>query len=448
MTNKDQKSILVVDDDKITQHLLKVQLAKHNYRILFADDGFRALEMIGAELPDLVLLDLIMPGMNGFELCRRIRKKFNPEILPIVIVTAKKHLDDLVEGFKAGANDYLAKPYLAEELQARVQMHLRMKDIFATLKENQRLRWEIEQKEISEQEVRLTQRRLSRILDNAHEAILSVNEIGQILYLNRALEQLLGIQSQTTIGHSVQSIISAGDSDDLWDRSIPFAVPNINMADGAVRQTIHFKKPNGQVFSSQAFISLFELDEESVYVISISGPDADYSALSVNEHPLPTPKLIAELNRNRKRIRDLENSLNDFSALDQEKRPSLLHELKKIDSALDNLARSFIEDAGSATARELSIDVMVLAIQYWEDTTNRTKADLARKSRVWKVYYEQDGRERTQTLDKYLSSETLPQYPRYKKIIQTADFVLTFCKPSTAIRQKLELSLAKLQALI
>jgi len=443
----DQKVILVVDDDNITRQILDIQLKGQEYRVLLAEGGHQAMKLLESDHPDLILLDLMMPGMNGLEVCKKIREKYNPEILPIVMLTAKNQPTDLVEGFRAGASDYLVKPYMIEELQVRVQMHLRLKDAFETLKENQRLKVVIEQKEQAEQEVLMAQRRLSRILDNAREAILSVNEIGQIIFLNRSLEQLLGYDSKDVIGQPIYSLIAEQAEEESNRFLFPFTELQTHQDDGPVSRPINLEKSDGEVFFGIAYISLFELDEESVYVISIVGANDASPILETDEFSMHTPKLIAELNRNRKRIHDLEDSLIEYSATDKEKRPDLLHELKKIDSALDNLARSFFEDEKIATARELTVEVMSQAVDYWNENTGLTRADLARKSRIWKVYLEQDGRERTQTLDKYLDLESLPRNPGYKKVIRTADFVLTSLKTDSSIRHKLELSLAKLQAL-
>ena len=445
---KDLKKILVVDDDKITRQLLDIQLKNLECEVLLAEDGHQAMRLLDSDHPDLVLLDLMMPGMDGFEVCKKIREKYNPETLPIVMVTAKNQPVDLVDGFTAGANDYLVKPYMEEELQVRVQMHLRLKDAFETLKENQRLKMLVEQKEQAEQEVRMAQRRLSRILDSAREPILAVNEIGQIIYLNRSLEHLLGYESLDVIGQPVHSIMADQNDEEIVKSWFCNPETIVNNDDWSINRPINLEKSNGQSFSGEAYISLFELDEESVYVISIMGSDAASPTLDLFEVSSHTPKLIAELNRNRKRIQDLEDSLIETLATDKGKRPDLIHELKKIDSALDNLARSFFEDDRDNTLRELTIEVMNQSVTYWEEDTESTKADLARKSKIWKVYLEQDGRERTQTLDKYLSPESLPKNPRYKKVIQTADFVLTSVKKDSQVRQALELSLAKLQALI
>jgi len=119
--------ILVVDDSELNVKLLVEWLEQESYVVSTAADGFEALAKIEAERPDIVLLDVMMPGLDGFETCRRI--KADPAIahIPVVIVTALDDVDDLVKGFEAGADDYLTKPFNGLELLARVRLQLRRK---------------------------------------------------------------------------------------------------------------------------------------------------------------------------------------------------------------------------------------------------------------------------------------------------------------------------------
>ena len=119
--------ILVVDDSELNVKLLVEWLEQESYVVSTAADGFEALAKIETERPDIVLLDVMMPGLDGFETCRRI--KADPAIahIPVVIVTALDDVDDLVKGFEAGADDYLTKPFNGLELLARVRLQLRRK---------------------------------------------------------------------------------------------------------------------------------------------------------------------------------------------------------------------------------------------------------------------------------------------------------------------------------
>jgi DNA-binding response OmpR family regulator len=115
-------TVLVVDDDMRLQRLMHRIMELEGYRVLTAGDGEAALKAFGDEPPDLVLLDIMMPGMDGYTVCRRIRESFQT---PIIMVTAKGQGEEIVQGLEAGADDYVAKPFSSRELVARVKAVLR-----------------------------------------------------------------------------------------------------------------------------------------------------------------------------------------------------------------------------------------------------------------------------------------------------------------------------------
>lgn len=130
--------ILVVDDNLPNLRLLADWLASESYVVSTAVDGFEALEKIAAERPDIVLLDVVMPELNGFEACRRI--KADPAIAhtPVIMVTALSDVDDLVRGFEAGADDFITKPVNGLALMARVRLQLRRKRDYTHILEQSR----------------------------------------------------------------------------------------------------------------------------------------------------------------------------------------------------------------------------------------------------------------------------------------------------------------------
>jgi two-component system KDP operon response regulator KdpE len=114
--------ILVVDDDHKILRLLRIELTAQGFQVIMAERGQDALELIERQRPDLVVLDIIMPGMDGHEVLRRIRAKSG---VPVILLTAKGADSDKIAGLEAGADDYLAKPFNPEELSARVRAVLR-----------------------------------------------------------------------------------------------------------------------------------------------------------------------------------------------------------------------------------------------------------------------------------------------------------------------------------
>jgi class 3 adenylate cyclase len=127
--------ILVVDDTPMNVKLLEGVLAGHGYAVMTAPSGAVALERVRADQPDLVLLDVVMPEMSGYEVCRRLRADEATRLLPIVMVTALDPATERVKGIEAGADDFLSKPINQAELLARVRSLLRIRALHAELAE-------------------------------------------------------------------------------------------------------------------------------------------------------------------------------------------------------------------------------------------------------------------------------------------------------------------------
>ncbi len=117
------KTILIVEDDNGLQKYLKELLLENDFSVQTASDGILALSMIEKAQPDLVILDLGLPNMSGESVCLEIRKKY-PE-LKVIILTAKDAISDIVQGLSLGADDYMTKPFIADELLARIKARLR-----------------------------------------------------------------------------------------------------------------------------------------------------------------------------------------------------------------------------------------------------------------------------------------------------------------------------------
>jgi two-component system sensor histidine kinase ChiS len=125
-------AILIVDDEPINIQVLANHLALHNYDITQASSGIEALELIkNGFKPDLILLDVMMPQMTGYEVCQKLRAKFPANELPVLMLTAKQQVTDVVEGLHVGANDYLTKPISKSELLARIRTHLHLSNLNA-----------------------------------------------------------------------------------------------------------------------------------------------------------------------------------------------------------------------------------------------------------------------------------------------------------------------------
>jgi len=124
-----QPRILIVDDNKVNIELLKAQLKSYNYTIEMALDGEEALEKISKNPPDMVLLDLMMPKISGYEVCRSIKQNKDTQFIPVIVITALQELDDKLKAIELGADDFLVKPFNKLELITRIKSLLRVKEL-------------------------------------------------------------------------------------------------------------------------------------------------------------------------------------------------------------------------------------------------------------------------------------------------------------------------------
>ena len=131
-----QAKLLIVDDKAANLDLLREMLTPLGYQIFFATSGIKALEIATSVRPDLVLLDVMMPEMDGFETCHRFKQDEVLDEIPIIFVTARTDVEDLARGFAAGAVDYITKPVKQPEVHARVATHLRIQQLIAQQREH------------------------------------------------------------------------------------------------------------------------------------------------------------------------------------------------------------------------------------------------------------------------------------------------------------------------
>ena len=121
----DQRTILVVEDDDIVAQTIEHCLRRENYRVILAQTGIEGLQLTRRHLPNLVVLDIIMPGMDGLTVCREMRQDPTIAEIPVLMLTAKIRDEDKIKGFQAGADDYLSKPFNVDEFTLRVRAILR-----------------------------------------------------------------------------------------------------------------------------------------------------------------------------------------------------------------------------------------------------------------------------------------------------------------------------------
>jgi len=149
--SKNKPTILVVDDEATNRHLLDYILTDNNYTVITAEDGEMGLKLAHDSHPNLILLDIRMPKMDGLEVCRKLQKDEKTSDIPIIFITSVAENDIIVEGLNSGAVDYIRKPFKPKELLARMEIHLELQqalynqrklieNLKAQIEENKRLR--------------------------------------------------------------------------------------------------------------------------------------------------------------------------------------------------------------------------------------------------------------------------------------------------------------------
>lgn len=133
--NSENTTILIVDDSEENVWLLSHVLKREGYNILDASNGEEALEIVAVTKPDILLLDIVMPDMDGFEVCEKLKAKESTQDIPIIFLSALSETDSKVKGFKVGGVDYITKPFQREEVLARIDLHVRLKQLQNKLEE-------------------------------------------------------------------------------------------------------------------------------------------------------------------------------------------------------------------------------------------------------------------------------------------------------------------------
>ncbi len=184
-----EAAILIVDDAPANIDLLRATMAQQGYQTFVATSGERALSIARRVHPDLILLDVMMPGMGGLETCRQLKLHAGTEDIPVIFMSARTDTEDVLAGFDLGAVDYIAKPLHMAEVCARVRAQLQAHSHTET-------RWEQAQ-------------RLRMIVDNMAEGLMILETCGRIQYSNPACDAYLGYGPGQLAGHAIGDLLAA-----------------------------------------------------------------------------------------------------------------------------------------------------------------------------------------------------------------------------------------------
>jgi PAS domain S-box-containing protein len=211
-----QYDILIVDDARDSLELLNRILEERRYRVRLATSGRLALKSVAAKLPDLILLDVKMPEMDGYEVCRRLKSNAHSRNVPVLFISAHGETAKKVEGFKAGGVDFITKPFEREEVLARVETQLRLHDLTEHLEQQvdqrtQELRREILAREQAQEQLRESEKRYSEIVEGTDNLITEVDVEGRFVFVNEAARKVFGLPPKACIGRSAFDFIHPDD---------------------------------------------------------------------------------------------------------------------------------------------------------------------------------------------------------------------------------------------
>ncbi|AFY47833.1 PAS domain S-box [Nostoc sp. PCC 7524] len=200
----DKGVILIVDDTPTNLEMLFDFLANAGYTVLVAEDGESAIARAEYAPPDLILLDILMPGIDGFETCRRLKSQELTKEIPVIFMTALSETVDKVKGLNIGAVDYITKPLQHEEVLARIELHLQLRHLTQKLQsQNQRLAAEILERTRVEEKLR----EQAALLDITTDAVLVKDLNDRICFWNKGAENLYGWAAAEAIGQSVRQLL-------------------------------------------------------------------------------------------------------------------------------------------------------------------------------------------------------------------------------------------------
>jgi two-component system, cell cycle sensor histidine kinase and response regulator CckA len=201
--------ILIVDDTPINLEMLFDFLGQAGFTVLIAEDGESAIARAEYAPPDLILLDILMPGMDGFETCRLLKNSELTKDIPVIFMTALSETLDKVKGFELGAVDYLTKPLQHQEVLARIELHLKLRTLTKTLQEqNLRLESEIAERVRVEEKIR----EQAALLDITSDAIIVQGFDNQIRFWNQGAEDLYGWKAEEVINNNINQILYPPES--------------------------------------------------------------------------------------------------------------------------------------------------------------------------------------------------------------------------------------------
>ena len=247
ITNNHQETLLLVDDNPTNLQILYQTLEGHGYKLLLAKNGEDALNIVSKVHPALILLDIMMPGMDGYEVCQQIKANADIADSAIIFLSALDDVKDKVKGFNAGAVDYISKPFQSEEVIARVETHIKIRQLEKSLEQKN--------KQLKEDN--------TLILESMGEGLLGVDKQGQLTFINPAGSEITGWLENEIIAKNFHDLLMHTDKEGHRNPVEKDKVFN-TLRDQKVRQSDNdvFWHKNGQNFPVEYTVTAIEGDAD------------------------------------------------------------------------------------------------------------------------------------------------------------------------------------------
>ncbi|MGR9012972.1 MAG: PAS domain-containing protein [Gammaproteobacteria bacterium] len=327
----DSSTILIVDDTPINLGIVVESLESRGYRLVVAQDGIEGLQRAAFVKPELILLDVMMPGMDGFEVCRRLKNNADTADIPVIFMTALAETEHKITGFKVGGVDYITKPMQIEEVIARVGMHLNLKAMQRQLQvqnaqlqahqeelekrvkqrtaelssSNRLLLDEIEERKRTEETLALREREFRTLAENAPDNIVRYDRETRILYMNPVLERTLRLSTAAAVGKRMGELYPLNEAMQGYQALLEQVI-----ASGESAEFELLREPSGGSRALHELIRLApELDEHGEVV----------GAIAIGRDYTEQKRLEQELVRRESEFRTLaENSPDGIVRYDRE----------------------------------------------------------------------------------------------------------------------------------
>lgn len=390
--------VLAFDDEPVNLEVVRAFLEARGMEVVTAPDGRRALELVEEHRPSVVLLDVTMPFRNGYEVCALIRERHRAIDLPVLFLSARSRLEDVVHGFTAGGDDYILKPFLGQELVARVQAWIRHREAVRVVRENQALKVELADTILERRRLESARDGLLGLFHRMEEPILVVDRDGGLRFVNQAMARLHGVRPEELMERPVQDLF------------LDPVLPLTGETSGTVRLRRRAEN-GGSVLRLRP--SSFQVDEERLWVL-VAEPESPQGLPSG-----ASIQVIRDLERGEERLAQLRSRMDCIAEDMQQDFP-----IGDLQDVLGRIRGMVSPIDGDTTKLALACEVMNDVLALWTDHTGKGKADFAEESGLWKVQMDANGWRRPATLDKYLDPQRIPRLPKWRTIQKSVEYVL------------------------